>query len=222
MVTGDEPPLLTRARPTRRSVRSWLVSRPVQQYAYAAGALLLLVTGLFGGLGKVDPREQPLTAGATLSAAPLTVVVSRASTTSDLGSVGKSERGRFVSIVGTVHNDTDATVGLDVLRAVVKLTGVPDVYQTSSGTAVGMSDTARPWGVYVVADSTLITSVGPGLTYEVVWIYEQQATSPPPASVGVTVQAHTLRANTVDQQIQWLDAAAVATGTLPLKVVPPA
>lgn len=222
MVTGDEPPLITRVRPTRQSVRRWLVSRPVQQYLYAAGVLVLLVTGLFGGLGKVEPREQPLTVGASLTAAPLTVVVSRASTTSDLGSVGKSERGRFVSIVGTVHNDTDATVGLDILRAVVRLTGVADVFQASSGTAVGMSDTARPWGVYVVADSTLLTSVGPGLTYEVVWIYEQKATAPPPATVGVTVQAHTLRANTVDQQLQWLDAAAVATGTLPLKVVPPA
>ncbi len=222
MVRGDEPQPSARARSAREVALAWLRDRPVQHYAYTVGAVLLLLTGLFGGLGKVDPPEQPLTAGTGLTAAPLTVVVSRASTTSDLGSVGRSERGRFVSIIGTVHNDSAETVGLDVLREVVTLTGVGDVYQTSSGTAVGLSDTARPWGIYVVADSTLLTSVGPGLTYEVAWIYEQRATAPPPASVGVTVNAHTQRANTVDQQLQWLDPKAVATGTLPLKVVAPA
>ena len=101
MVTGDKPPPIVGARSRRDVVVAWLRDPPVQQYAYAAGAVLLLATGLFGGLGTVEQQERPLTAGTSLAAAPLTVVVSRASTTSDLGAVGKSDRGRFVSIVGT-------------------------------------------------------------------------------------------------------------------------
>lgn len=221
MGTGDQPSSRGVRRPWGERVRVWLADRPVQQYAYAAAALLLLATGLFGGLRQVDEPERPLTPGVAVDAAPFTVTVSRASTTTDLGPLGVSKRGRFVSVVGTLRNDTDTTVTLDVIREAVSLSGVTDVFQRAFGDEVGPSETARPWGVYVVADSTSLTAVGPGLTYEVAWIYEQKATAAPPAQVVVAVVGHTLRANTVDQQQQWLDPATLATGTLPLKVVPP-
>lgn len=224
MTVGEQPPGAHRHRPpdgtgagTRR-VRTWLANRPVQQYAYAGGAVLLAVTGLFGGLRTVDVALAPLVVGRPIVADPLTVTITRSSWTTDLGPPGKADPGqRYLIVAGTVRNDTDTSVGLDILQDAVHLQGVAAVYQNGFGDDVGPSETATPWGIFVTADSSRLSWVGPGLTYETAWVFRQQDTRPAPTSVTVEVDGHTYRTDTIDATTKWLDPEAVATGSLPMK-----
>ena len=199
-------------------LRAWLADRPFQHYAYAVGAVLLALTGIFGGLRTVDTTVAPLAGGRPVTAAPLTITITRTSWTTNLGPPGKAPAGqRFLTVAGTVRNDTATSVGSDVLGRAVHLQGVPDVYQDSFGDDVGASESASPWGIFVTQDSTRLAYVGPGLTYQAAWVFRQKDTQPAPTSVTVEVDGHTFRADTIDGTMKWLDPAAVATGTLPMK-----
>ena len=199
-------------------LRAWLADRPFQHYAYAGGAVLLAVTGIFGGLRTALATLAPLRLGRPVTAAPLTITITRSSWTTDLGPPGKAAAGqRFLIVAGTVRNDTDTSVGTDILNGAVHLQGVPDVYLGSFGEDVGPSGSATPWGIFVTQDSTRLTYVGPSLTYEAAWVFRQKGTEPAPTSVAIEVDGHTFRADSLDGTMKWLDPAVVATGRLPMK-----
>ena len=65
-----------------------------------------------------------------------------------------------------------------------------------------------------------MTALVPDLTYEVAWVWRQQAAAPP-SSIDVQVQGFTWRQRSLDDYTGWLDPTPTAHLRLPVEVSPP-
>lgn len=195
-----------------------VANRPVQQYAYAIGVLALGLAAVFGGLGRAEPERATLVKGQAITADPFTITVDHTSWTTDLGTTGKAKRGHFLTIIGTLRNDTDTTVDFAAIESAVRFEGLTDVYQSPLKDDTGRSeDVVHPYGVFVTDDSTTLSSAAPGLTYTVAWVYEQRGTTAAPTSAEVTVQKHTFEPNVIDQVEHWSEPQNIAAASFPMK-----
>lgn len=181
-----------------------------------AGAVVLLVSGLFGGLrdAPVEAAE-PLVVGSPHEAAPFTLTVERARWTSDLGEIGKTERGRYLIVIVTVRTDADRSVDLSILQQAVALQNVAGVYNAMDGDKIVASEKAKP-AVHVLADGTRMSALPPGLTYELAYVWEQNGSEPVPTELSVASRAHTWRQSSLDDQMNWFDETIDAVGTVPV------
>lgn len=185
--------------------RDWLLrfarTMTLRQLVLAVTGLAVLVSGLFGGLATATadgPAE--LEPGTAVDAAPLEITVERLRSLTDLGPTVADPRGRYIGAVATVRNTSDHPVHLGVIREALTLVGVE-----------GLDPAAAPQ-VLVVADSTPLSSAAAGLTYEVVYLWDQDATADPPSEATVAVQRHTWRQSTIDDQFLWLDPVVTHEG----------
>lgn len=186
-----------------------------------AGAVVLLVSGLFGGLrdAPVEAAE-PLVVGRAHDAAPFTLTVERARWTSDLGEIGKTERGRYLVVIVNVRTDADRSVDLSVLQQALALKDLAGMYAAMGGDKIVPSEKAKP-SVYVLADGTRMSALTPGLTYELAYVWEQRKSEPLPAELSVASRSHTWRQSSLDDQMNWFDETIDAVGTVTLSKAAP-
>lgn len=209
-------------------VRRWVLSRSWFELTTATVLVVLLVSGLFGGLREVDTDPVvALQAGQAVSAQPLQVKVTGAYTTNSFGGVEKkgdtpqvypdtSKRGRFVVVEAEVENTSEATVGYDVLSRAVSLDEAGGFFPRAGGDALVPADEARPYAVYTMPEKAVFGVAQPGLTYRVAYLFEQSSTTAPGARVTTVVNRHTWREDSLDFHFDWKDPEPQASGSIPL------
>lgn len=214
--------------------RRWVLGLSPSAWLTTGFLVVLLVSGLFGGLREVDTDPAgTVTAGVPVQTDPLTVTVRGAywvtsfpeaadspDSTSSTGSTGstagaiypdKPTRGRFVVVEATVLNTSDRTVDYDVLREAVSLDGGQG-FVTTRGTALVPAVQARPTYVYTMPEKRIFGTAQPGVTYTVAYLWDQSAAVPLPGRLTVAVNGHTWREDTLDFHLGWHDPAVEATG----------
>lgn len=200
------------------SVRTWVNGLSLRNLLLLGGAVILLVSGLFGGMRRATPASTIVTLVADKShqAAPFTITVERARWTSDLGAAGKTERGRFLLVIARIRTKEKLSIGSDVLSQYMRLRDVKGLYVDTLGDDTVASSRARPQ-VFSVDDSTRLTTIPAGLTFEAAFVWEQSAATPVPDALTVQVRHLTWRQSTIDQQYGWFDPTVDAVGTFPLR-----
>ena len=181
------------------------------------GAVVLLVSGAFGGLEKATPDEfATVKAGKKTTVAPFTMTIDRARWVKRLSSQLTSERGRYLVVVATIRSDEKTAVTSGTLAASMRISGVKGVYSSIDGGKPVAAAKASP-RVLVVDDGTRLDAVPGGMTYEVAFVWEQATTAGPPRKVALTLYEHTFRKSSIDDQQSWFDPAVVAKGELPVE-----
>ena len=198
----------------RSHLLPFIATRSLRQLVLGTGALLLLVSGLFGGLARAEPDElDTLVAGRTVETAPFDITVTKVGWATDLGEVlGESEVGRFLVVYATITSTEKQSVDGFVLGEAVRLQGLKGfVKSPAGGDELVASDEARP-NLVVRDDQVTFDVLNPGLTYDVAYIWEQNAEAPVPSTVDVTVYDHGFRQSSIDDQENWFDSSVMATG----------
>lgn len=191
---------------------AWAVARSLKQWAMAAAGVVVLMSGLFGGLEKATPKVtelDQLKLGKTRHAHPLDLKVTGAYTTQRISNLHDEPRGRYLVVRATIRGTADESLYESTLGDTLRLAGVRGLYKTWSGDEI--SADARP-SVFVAADRTQLTPAVPGLTYEVLFVWEQSAKVPAPRRITVVTQDLTHRKSTLDDQMLWTDAKPDARG----------
>jgi hypothetical protein len=213
--------------------RRWALDLPPLALLTGGFLVVLLVSGLFGGLREVDTDPAgTVTAGVPVETEPLTVTVKdaywvtafpeAADSPDSADSADSSDsdrriypdeptRGRFVVVEATVLNTSDETVDYDVLREAVSLDGAQGFVSTRD-TALVPAAQARPTYVYTMPEKRIFGTAQPGVTYTVAYLWDQSAAVPLPQRLTVAVNGHTWREDTLDFHLGWKDPAVEATG----------
>lgn len=204
-------------RGRRRTLLAVATTLTLRQVLLGSAAIVVLASGLFGGLATARPDTiAPLHAGARTSATPFAITVERARWLTDLGGTVAKPRGRYIAVVATIRNTSDHPAYSSEIQRAVRLTGVPSIYAGPNDDELVDSADADP-RVLVIADGTTLTAAVPGVTFEVVYLWDQASTSEPPSSVGIDLVAHTWRRSSLDDQMMWFDPTVVRRGTIELK-----
>lgn len=213
----------------RTRLRGVLARLSPLELTTAAVLVVLLVSGLFGGLRTVD--ADPVTSldvGRAVAAAPLEVIVTGTYWSRQFGGIeksadtaavypDKSKRGRFVVVEAKVTNTTDATVNLDVLRYAVSLEGATRFFAPGPSGPLVAAAQAQPYAVYTQPEKAAFTVAQPGVTYRVAYLFEQSLRTAAPTEVSVVVNEHVWREDSLDYRYDWKDPEAQARGLLPLR-----
>lgn len=200
---------------TRRlTLAQWLAGRSLRQLALGAGAVVLLVSGLFGGLRHAEADEpDKLAAGKPHLSTPVDLTIKSVRWSDDLGeAIGPSEIGRYLVVIADVSTDQQNSVDSSVVKDSLRLTGVDGLAEDPRAVPARV---ARP-RVLVTDDRVPLAEVGPGLTYEVAFIWEQMSTEPVPSEIGLLTRSHSLRRGYVDSRVTWFDPVDDAVGTFPV------
>ncbi|WP_454300444.1 hypothetical protein [Salana multivorans] len=200
---------------TLRRVGAWIAERPLPQLGLAAAVVVVAATAAWGGFEPVEgtgaaPAE--LKPGETATAAPLEITLERARWIDELpGAYLSDPDNRWIALVGTIENTDDATYLLPQQSLVVS--GADGLDPAGLATrAIGI----QPNDLLVVTDASRLSAAQPGLTYEVVFLVEQDGTLPPPEEITVELLGRTEREDTLSRQMSWLDPTVVASITLPV------
>jgi len=198
-------------------VRSWLAGRSLRQILLAVGAVILLVSGAFGGLKQAEADQRDtLEAGRPHLSEPIDLTIKRVAWSDDLGEViGPSEYGRYLLVIADVSSNQDRSVDGGVVREALRFTGLQGFSASQVDTDPVRSEDAEPQ-VIVTDDRTRLDGLGPGLTYEVAFIWQQQASEPLPTSVRLLTRSHGFRQGTFDDAEGWFDIADDAVGRFPV------
>lgn len=79
---------------------------------------------------------------------------------------------------------------------------------------------ARPT-LYRLPDAVPVGAFQPGIRYRVVAVWQQDAATPAPASLRITLRGSVYRASSLDGSMMWFPDDPVASGELPVVVGPP-
>lgn len=203
----------------RSKVADRLLNRPLRDLGVVGAVLVLGSTAAFGGL---EPAEETgaatLEAGQPVAAAPYEVTVDKVLWVDDLPGVYLSTEGnRWIAVMGSVLNTHTESLygggrGVELayavsLRDVEGLVGEPDAV-----TGAVVSD-AR----LALADGSALSPVQPGLTYQTVFLFEQDGAVRPPTEVTVALHGHTWRAGSLDRTMAWFEPQLVAEADLPVR-----
>jgi hypothetical protein len=190
----------------------------VRQVVLGVGAAVLLASGLFGGLERAAPDARTtLVAHRTHVAEPFAITISQVAWSDDLGETfGPSKIGRYLLVRTTLRTDQDTTVSGFVVGEALRLHGLSGFAAGELDGDVVDSEDAEP-RVVVTADRVPLGEVGPGLTYDVVFVWEQRAAEPLPETVQVESYAHGFRRSSLDSQEDWFDRSPDAIGTFVLE-----
>lgn len=141
-----------------RRVRRWLSERGLRQWWQAGLVAILAIAALFGGLDTVDTKVTSFKPGQEFSDGQFTVIVERARLIDELrggrGVVGSARPGRrYLGVVATLRNDGTVPGGL--------------------GDELDLRDVGGRefFGVLRLRDGSLIQTLGPGLTEELVFAW---------------------------------------------------
>ena len=178
----------------------------------------MLAVALVGGLGgwaRTTPDGlRVVSPGIVVEATPFRVQLDRAEATYVV-SGRAAEAGRaYVVVEGTLSLDEPETVDSGI---------VTDAFATDLRSTYdpfgNPSDDAEP-SVQVAADGSSLLGLGPGLTYEVLLVYEIDEGAAP-ASVTVSLLEHRFRASALDAStVGWFDPEPSAQVTLDVAPLP--
>lgn len=201
----------------RRRTMAWLAARSLRQLVLAAAAVVVLASGAFGGLRQAEPDQRDaLVLDKPHVAEPFTITVKGVFWADDLGEViGASDFGRYLLVIADISSTQDASVDKFVVHESLRLKGLDELAGTEIDDRPVASEDADP-RVIVTEDRVALSELGPGLTYEVAFIWEQKLSEPLPKSVDLVARVHGFRKSSLDDQENWFDSADGAVGRFPL------
>lgn len=210
----------------RSGAVGWVSSRSYREYGLMAGLAVLLVSGAFGGLGETpDAPPRAVALRTAVDVEPFTVSVERVREGRDLGVASVSEPdGRYLLVSTRLTARGDRSVGYGVLEDLVRIEGASGLVPRGfGGGSPPASGEVPPSAVLSADDAELMGDPAPGLTYPVVFLFEQQASAPVPSEVTVVLSAHTWRRSNVEERMDWFDpvpAVRVRATVTPYKPAP--
>lgn len=208
------PDLRARARSSGSKVARRVLDQPLRRMGVLGAAVLLAATAAFGGLEEqTQDGPEVLAVGTPVEVAPFELTVHRVVWTTDLpGQYLSDDANRWVGVVATVRNTSDAGVSRAVLRDALTLTDVPGLVEEPVDVGV------RPTSIAVLEDGSSLGPVQPGLTYEAAFLFEQDGTVAPPTAATVLLQQHTWGADSIEGVTErWLRATTALRGELAVR-----
>jgi hypothetical protein len=210
---GDE--LRRRAQTSR--VASRLLEQPLRALGVGVTVIVLGVTALFGGLADADTEARDVTGlriGEKVVAAPYEITIRKVVWVDELPNVYPLEKGsHWLAITATLRNThSESLYGAVELKGALTLTGVDGLVEKPERGTDRVESSYRK----VIADTSDLSPVQPGISYEMVFLFEQRAGVTPPTEVSVQAVGNTWRQNSIDKTMGWFDPAVVARGTLPM------
>ncbi len=177
--------------------------------------MLLAVTAAFGGLQEqTQDGPEVLTVDAPVEVAPFELTVHRVVWTTELPGQYLSDDGnRWIGVVATVRNTSDAGLLGGTLRDALTLTDVDGLVKEHNPIVPGVTSTS----IALLEDGSSLSPVQPGLTYEAAFLFEQDGSVPPPTSATVLVQRHTWRSSSLDPTVAWWDPTTTLRGELDVR-----
>jgi hypothetical protein len=144
--------------------RQWLAGWGLKEWRRAALVTVLVATAAFGGLDTVNKQVTDLKVGEKFDTGRFQMTVQRATLLDEVRAgervvIDKMPGRRFVALVVTVHNSSTLP---GFMNKPVELFGLPD---------------SEPHPVMRWADGTLTGALGPGLTDQVVLLWDVPATA---------------------------------------------
>lgn len=179
-------------------------------------AALLALTLLVASLGGFRAADQAGTArpGETLEAGPFRLTLDEAVTGRRLSGVrAPTRRTTLVALRGTLAITVDEPIGTGTVDDLLVVEGLGATYDLYGDPADEVVASLR------MPDGSSLTGVGPGLTYDVTWIYVVGGEDVP-GTLDVTVQAHELVVSQLDGEERWLLPEPTARLRLPVVAEP--
>ncbi|NUU17897.1 hypothetical protein HP550_11620 [Cellulomonas humilata] len=209
------PDLRARARQSGSTVARRVLDQPLRRIGIGGAVALLAVTAAFGGLQEqAQDGPEVLAVDAAVEVAPFELTVHRVVWTTDLPGQYLSEDGnRWVGVVATVRNTSDAGVLGVTLRDALTLTGVDGLVKEPGVLVPGVTSTS----IALLEDGSSLSPVQPGLTYEAAFLFEQDGSVAPPTTATVLLQQHTWRKGSLDPTVTWWDPTTALRGELDVR-----
>ena len=206
----------------RGTAIGWLRSRSTKQLGtYVAGTALVL-SAPFGGWADAEPEPPPKgEVGAVLETGPLDITIDRVSASTRPGKgFTESEDGQYLLVFGTVESTTDETLTEGELTQAVRLVDLDGLERYASAPQIAEpADAVLADPVpHLADDATRMSTVSPGITYPVAWIWHRHERAVP-ETVRVQVRSFTFRQSTLQDTEGWLDPAPLTHLDLPVKQV---
>lgn len=208
-------PLPRARRVARSAVGRRLTEQPLRNLGALGAGAILLATAAFGGLEPAEtPGDATVQLGETVHAAPLDITVDRVTwLEGELpGAYLTDDENRWIGVVATVSTDHSASLSSEPAYA-MGLAGVEGLV----GELVDGVDAVLSADQLLMADASRLAPMQPGLTYEVVFLFEQDGDAPPPEEVELVLFGHVWRADSFDGTFGWKDPAPVARAAVPAR-----
>jgi len=199
----------------RGVITRWLSASPATRVGGPVAALLLGVSGLFGGLDRVPLAERvdEIKPGTEITVEPFSLTINRALAVDEIdGEITPITPGNHLMVVlldaENVSNDSLSTYQLSpVSRAKSYL----------NTTLVVLDDRLAPEtsDVYDADSNVAVSLLSPGLTYQLAVVWEFSGAVPETLPLGLAKL--TLRGETISPEVlAWQDPEEAATVTLPV------
>ncbi|WP_460665990.1 hypothetical protein [Kribbella swartbergensis] len=193
----EELPELKDLKVRGRSIRTW---------AFSAGAVLLAISAVFGGLKKADDETPWVDAGTAIDAGRFEVTIQRVVTVKDLKPLFTPDEGGALIAVVTKLKVTD-DLGTTPTSDLIRLIGVP-----------GIKDTDAPLGTTNLRDATMHPVLTPGFAEDVAYVWKLPKATELPASVQLTVRGYDHQEQSLlDHHEKWLPGEIAAESTVAVK-----
>jgi hypothetical protein len=175
-----------------------------RQLVVGVGALLLAVSGIFGGLERMKgPRLYTVGVGAVHRGKPWDVALTRAMVLDEAPLRLRHQRDRWIAVGARVEITADES--RRDLADVLQVVGVD-----------GLLD-KRPADVYLLRDKASANLLQPGLGEDLIFLWEQAETAPVPKTIEVHILGKKQRIDTFSGRLDWMDKAPRARAFLPLE-----
>jgi hypothetical protein len=191
------------------------MANPATHVGVLVAALVLGVSGLFGGLDHVPlaDRVDDVKPGTEITVAPFTLTVKQAVAVDQIAGVISplTPDNHLMVVLVDAENQSKESVGSSLLAPVSRA----ESYQNRN--LVVLDDRLSPTTPTVYdADSNMAVSVlSPGLTYRLALVWEFGG--PVPQRLPLGLAKLTLREVTISQdELEWQDPSEAATVTLPV------
>lgn len=209
------PDLRARARASGSLVARRALDQPLRRIGIGGAVVLLAVTAAFGGLREqTEDGPEVLVVDATVDAAPFELTVHRVVWTTDLpGQYLTDKSNRWIGVVATVRNTTDAGVLGTTLADALTLTDVDGLVQEPRTLVPGVAASS----IALLEDGSSLSPVQPGLTYEAAFLFEQDGSVAPPTSATVLVQRQRWGTGILDPTVSWREPATTLQGELDVR-----
>ncbi len=203
-------------RAERSRVASRLLNQPLRNLGVAGAVVVLGSTAAFGGLQPAHggSTPAPIEVGVSTHVAPYDIRINKVVWADSLPNVYPAQKGdRWLAVTATVRNTHTTSLGGGAeLAESMTLSHVDGlVHRPEPGTDRVRSDYQK-----LLADTSDLDPVQPGIDYSMVFLFEQKAAVPPPTVVTVQLVNHTWRADSIDKTYTWLDPTVIAESTLPM------
>ncbi len=209
------PELRARVRSSRSKVAKRVLDQPLRRVGIAGAVVLLAVTAAFGGLRpQAQDGPEVLAVDTPVDVAPFELTAKRVVWTTELpGQYLSADGNRWIGVVATVRNTSDAGVLGGTLLDALTLTDVDGLVQETGPLVPGV----RASSVALLEDGSSLSPVQPGMSYEAVFLFEQDGSVAPPTDATVLLQKQTWRRGSLDPTQAWWDPTTALRGELDVR-----